>query len=278
MSRRSSRRRRHRARARLQRRSVRSRDRRPTLARHLRALLDARRRGPRRPRSATLRAARARASATCSLVRGTTPHARCRGARCRAADRRAQAARTPEAVAVACDAPATLTYRELDGAQRTSSRATCAALGVARERRVGDLPRARSPSWSSRCSACSRPAAPTCRSTPSYPPIGSPTWSPTRACGSCSSGPGRPAGTTSATARPWSARSSSTSPPARSPGNRPRRWPTHRRSISSRTCSTPRARPAGPRACHIQHGALVNFLESMRDAPRHRPTATRCSR
>ena len=63
---------------------------------------------------------------------------------------------------------AALTYAELD-ARAEPARPAAARAG----RRAGAGRRAwrcrAPPSWSSRCSACSRPAPPTCRSTPTYP-------------------------------------------------------------------------------------------------------------
>ena len=76
----------------------------------------------------------------------------------------AQAARTPDAVAVDFEGER-LTYGELERAAPTGSRTTCAALGVGpggAGRRSAWIAR---PRWSSRCSASSRRAAPTCRST-----------------------------------------------------------------------------------------------------------------
>ena len=108
-----------------------------------------------------------------------------------------------------------------------------------------------------RCSPSSRPAAPTCRSTP-----------PTRASGwrSCWRTPGAAVLVTQAATRrdAWRARASasSSSTPARA-GRRSAPSPALRREPrrTSPTSSTPPARPAGPRASPIEHRSAVALID-----------------
>ena len=92
-----------------------------------------------------------------------------RRAACTSSSRRRPRAR-PDAVAgrLAATAAGSPT-RELDGARRASWPRALRALGVGPEVPVAHLPASARRRWSWRCSRRSRPAAPTCRSTPTYP-------------------------------------------------------------------------------------------------------------
>ena len=124
-------------------------------------------------------AARARPSGTSSCATGTTPRPAI-PARATIHDLfAAQAARTPDAVAVACRrarrSPTASSTRRADAA----GRAACAALGVGPEVRGRPLRGALAGADRRRCSASSRPAAPTCRSIPPIPRSGWPSCSRT---------------------------------------------------------------------------------------------------
>ncbi len=123
--------------------------------------------------------------------------------------------------------------------------------------------------------ACSRPAAPTCRSTPAYPPerlarmladAGGPLLITARRAAA----DGLAVDRVLRLERPGrSGRRRRGPAPARSPSV-PTIWPTS---------STPRARPAAPRASAVRHGALANLIGL---APAHlrgrrRRTAPACS-
>ena len=161
----------------------------------------------------------------------------------------AQVARTPDAVALVFDGPSA-DLRRAGRARQPAGPSADRPRRRAREHRRGCAWSAR-PRWSSRCSPSSRPVPPTCRSTRTIPPSGSPSCSTTPGrC--CVAHRGRPLPTACPTARCCSGsttrRSRPTSPPVPAPHPRPRPPPRRSTPGTPPTSSTPPAPPAGPRA------------------------------
>ena len=167
-------------------------------------------------------------------------------ARARSPTQAAPRPRTPIAVGLRTARRARPT-RELDAARPTALAAPAARAGRrARTSLVGVCARAARSSWWWRCSASSRPAAPTCRSTPSYPAdrlafMLADAAAPVRA----------DRRSTCATVLPDGRRDRARPGRRRRALGRPAAPPTRRRPpvrATWPTSSTPPARPAGPRA------------------------------
>ena len=149
----------------------------------------------------------------------------------------------PDAVAVTFEG-ARPDLPRAERARPTGSRTACAGSASARRRWSPSAPSGRW-SWSSRCSACSRPAPRTCRWTRSTRPTGSPSCSPTRRRRSCSPRSSL-RGLLPRHVRDGARRSTTSADVAGAARHGPGRAPGR---ATSRTSSTPPARPGGPRAC-----------------------------
>ena len=169
-----------------------------------------------------------------------------------------------------------LTYGELDGALEPAGPPSARVGASGRRCAVGALRWSARRRWWWPCSACSRPAAPTCRSTRAYPRerLACCWRTPRRAVlvteersarRACRRTARTPCASIATARRP--SRASRARPPAH--GRRRRTWPTS---------STPRARPAGPRACRCRTARSSTSCSPMLQRPGLAPRPTCCSR
>ena len=183
-----------------------------------------------------------------------------------------QAARTPDAPAVTCAGTA-LSLRASWTRGPTGWPGCWPTPAPARSASWRSPCRA-PPTWSWRCWRCSRPAPPTCRSTRSYPAErhratcsptpARPCWSPPAPTGRTARGRRRPA----AAGRPRGPRR----PGRGAPATDPAAGPPARCRTTPPTSSTPRARPAGPRAWWSRTRNVVRLFAA------HRPTGSASAR
>ena len=225
-------------------------------------------------------AAAGRGGAAAARSRGAAPDAPLPAGHRRArALRASRCARTPDARRRRPATAETLTYGELDRAGQPAGAPPARAAAWAPETPVGALPGALARAGGRPPRACSRPAAPTCRSIPPTRPSG---WRFVLADSGAPRGAhprgasrrvlaGSAACTWSA-GRRYGARSAARDPDAPCVRAAPCR-------TTPPTSSTPRARPAGPRASWSPHGNVLPPVRGHRAVVRlrRRTTSGRCS-